>query len=197
LVLAPDEAGNWVEFSDQTTIEAACFWENAQWFCQVSNMPFLVSPLLEDVSLFGIGASADEILQGIYVAPVGMDSWASCLILHLRLRQGVAVENQVPAVITTEQHIKGWRKAHERTSAGPSGLHFGHFIAGSCHPLIADFEACMSHIPYATGYSPECWRCGINVELVKKPGNFRVSDMRMIILYEADFNQNNKLLGKK
>jgi hypothetical protein len=34
------------------------------------------------------------------------------------------------------------------------------------------------------------------VELLKKPGNYRVTEMRTIILYEADFNQNNKLLGR-
>ena len=34
------------------------------------------------------------------------------------------------------------------------------------------------------------------MELVKKPGNYKVADMRTIVLYEADFNQNNKLLGR-
>ena len=32
--------------------------------------------------------------------------------------------------------------------------------------------------------------------LEKKPGNFRVDKLRTILLYEADFNQNNKLLGR-
>jgi hypothetical protein len=54
----------------------------------------------------------------------------------------------------------------------------------------------MTNIPYATGYSPLRWRQGTDVELVKKPGNFRVTDMRTIVLFEADFNQNNKLLGR-
>ena len=30
----------------------------------------------------------------------------------------------------------------------------------------------------------------------KKPGVFRVDRLRTILLYEADFNQNNKLVGR-
>ena len=54
----------------------------------------------------------------------------------------------------------------------------------------------MTSFPYSTGYSPSRWRRGTNVELVKKPGNFKVTDLRTILLFEADFNQNNKQLGR-
>jgi hypothetical protein len=77
---------------------------------------------------------------------------------------------------------------------GPSGLHFGHFIAGTRDAWISQFEATMTKFPYATGYSPKRWRFGTDVMLEKKPGNFRVDKLRAILLYEADFN--NKFLGR-
>lgn len=47
----------------------------------------------------------------------------------------------------------------------------------------------------ATGLLPTRWQQGTDVMLQKKKGNFRVGKLRTIILLEADFNNNNKLLG--
>ena len=63
--------------------------------------------------------------------------------------------------------------------------------------MIADFEATMANIPFATGYSPGRWKKGTDVELLKKPGNFKVTDLRTIILYDAEFNRNNAILGRR
>ena len=54
----------------------------------------------------------------------------------------------------------------------------------------------MTNIPYATGLAPTRWKSGINVMIEKKKGDFRVNKLRTILLFEADFNQNNKLLGR-
>jgi hypothetical protein len=188
--------GTWIEHSSPQGIEQACFAENAQRFRQANNTPFMVPPLSEDIGLYGTGPNADAILQGTYVIPPGTDYWAAELIRHLRMDERVASNPAVSLSIPTALHQAGWKRSREKTSSGPSGIHFGHFIAGTSHPLLADFDACMANIPYATGYAPLRWRRGTDVELLKKPGNYRVTEMRTIILYEADFNQNNKLLGR-
>jgi len=54
----------------------------------------------------------------------------------------------------------------------------------------------MADIPMTTGYSPNCWWEGLNVMLEKIPGNFNVEKLRIILLFEADFNMNNKWLGR-
>ena len=36
----------------------------------------------------------------------------------------------------------------------------------------------------------------MSVKLQKVEGNYRADKLRTILLYEADFNQNNKFLGK-
>jgi len=53
----------------------------------------------------------------------------------------------------------------------------------------------MADIPLNTGYSLERWRKGLNIMLEKSPGNFNVEKLRIILLFEADFNANNKWLG--
>jgi hypothetical protein len=196
MVQSQSADGTWVEHSTPQVIEQACFAENAQRFRQANSTPFMVPPLSDDLGLYGIGPNADAILQGTYEIPTGTDYWAAELIRHLRMDERVAFSPSVSLTIPTQLHQMGWKRSRERTSSGPSGIHFGHFIAGSSHPLLADFDACMANIPYATGYAPLRWRRGTDVELLKTPGNYRVTEMRTIILYEADFNHNNKLLGR-
>jgi hypothetical protein len=54
----------------------------------------------------------------------------------------------------------------------------------------------MGHIPHVSGYSPVRWQKGIDVMLERKKGNFRVDKLHPILLYEANFNQSNKKLGR-
>jgi len=53
----------------------------------------------------------------------------------------------------------------------------------------------MVNLPMKTGYSPHRWWEGLNVMLEKMLGNFNVEKLRIILLFEADFNSNNKWLG--
>ena len=97
----------------------------------------------------------------------------------------------------SRRQIQGWTRARENTSSGPSGLHFGPFIANCSDRGLATLDAAMASIPATTGYTPERWTHGLNVLIPKKSNDSRVTKMRTILLYEADFNQNSKLLGKK
>jgi hypothetical protein len=54
----------------------------------------------------------------------------------------------------------------------------------------------MSNFPLRTGYSPRRWQQGIEVMLLKQLNNFHVNKLRAILLFEADFNHNNKRLGR-
>ena len=84
----------------------------------------------------------------------------------------------------------------ENTSAGISGLHFGHMKTCAMDKTLTDFEAALCHIPFTTSYSPDKWRTNVSVMIKKKERIERVDKLRTIALLEADFNFNNKLLGK-
>ena len=100
----------------------------------------------------------------------------------------------MPPYITTEEFIQGWQKAKEHASTGSDFLHIGHFKAGVQDPVIAEFKATMSHIPYATGYPPCRWHHVVDSEILKKEGVYKPETFHTIQLYEPDFNQNNKIV---
>ena len=198
-VLAPHPlTGVETEMSTKEDIERACLAENERQFRQASDTPFMQPPLLGLVGPLGMGPAADSILRGDFDAPPGIDPYALKLIQHLKRPDNVTkASTQVDISLLITNHINGWKRAKERTSSGRSGVHFGHFMAGAKHTGIVTFDATMAQIPYQTGYSPKIWQHGVNVMLVKKKGDYRVSKLRAILLYEADFNQNNKRLGRE
>ena len=98
--------------------------------------------------------------------------------------------------ITLESHIEGWKKANEKTSSSPSGLHFGLWKANCRDKDLATADATLREIPLRTGYVLERWKHGVDVELPKIEGNFNVEKLRTICLFEADHNMNNKYIGK-
>jgi len=95
-----------------------------------------------------------------------------------------------------EDYICGWKKAKEKTSSSPSGIHFGHYIVGIEEQVVAKLNQLMATIPMLTGISPTRWRMTLNVMLEKLAGNCWVEKLRIIMLFEADFNSNNKWLGR-
>lgn len=54
----------------------------------------------------------------------------------------------------------------------------------------------MANIPIIFSCSPHRCHYDINVTLEKKQGNFRVDKLRSTLLCEADFNLNNKYVGR-
>ena len=112
------------------------------------------------------------------------------------LRRPPNIINPPEAIITTEDYQQVWKNAKERTSAGISGIHFGHMKACAEDTTLAAFEATMCHIPYTTGYSPTGWKQSVSVMLLKKGKGNHVDDLRTIQLMEAEFNANNENIGR-
>ena len=89
---------------------------------------------------------------------------------------------------------QGWRKVKERTSSG--NLHFGHFKAAVESKQVGQVHYIMSMIPMTSGFSPDRWKKGTHVMILKAPAVFFLDNLRTIVLYEADFNHENRRLGK-
>jgi len=141
----------------------------------------------------GVGSTAfNQILMGTYNTSLIHDPYTKKLLQHLGRPPGIS--NLPPC--TETGYVQGWKKAIEATSSSPSGVHFGHYIAGLEDKVVAKINYLMANIPMLTGISPTQWRTALNVMLEKLVGNCLVEKFRIIMLFEADFNNNNKWLGK-
>ncbi len=80
----------------------------------------------------------------------------------------------------------------EDTSSSQSGLHFGHYIAGTDCDYISQFHALRVSLALKKGIVLEQWSKGFSVMLEKMFGVQLVSKLRAILLMEADFSAMNK-----
>jgi hypothetical protein len=185
--------GTWEELTDQSEIEAALLKELESRFNQASSTPFCSYLLLEATGRMGESEAAKSILNGKYTPLGPKDTWSQALIPFLC--QTIPTRN--PHFISVSEHIAGWKRVKERTAAGPSGITIPHFKAHSVSPILSEIDTIMANLPYFFGFSPERWQKGLDVMIPKKPGIRQINTLRAILLFEADFNQNNKRMGRE
>ena len=134
----------------------------------------------------------EEILNGTFIPDANMDPYAAQLILHLKMEDTVRNAPAITKVISTTSYQESWKKMKPNTASSPFGPEFVHYIAGSQDNQIAEFDATMANIPYASGYTPEAWSKFVDVLIPKKTASSAIEKLRIIVLFHALFNMNNK-----
>ena len=82
-------------------------------------------------------------------------------------------------------------------SSSPSSIHIGHYLAALREPSFVSFYSTYWTDILRFKVPPDRWFVGLQVSLLKEPGNFAVGRLRFIQLYEADFSSLDKWLAHK
>ena len=190
--------GAWITRTDRAGMEAGCLAENDRRFRQASDTDLLQPEMVQLLGPTGTSSYSQSLLSsGDSSAAAHLISPEAAVYLSHHRRPSVLVApHPFDLDFRTSTYSASWQKMSEFTASGPSGLHFGHFMANSFSPILGPVDAALSRIPAISGYLPNRWQQGLNVMLEKKPGVVKVSKLRTILLYEADFNHNNKLMGR-
>ena len=136
-----------------------------------------------------------DILKGKYKPPAGVYDKKENVLAHLKCYQGIRLKMQ-PGPITCEEYRVRWMKVNDRIPSIPSGLHVGHWKYDITIKTLNWVIISMANTPFLFGYSPQRWQNGIHVILENKKGDLRADKLRIILLFEADFNLNNKYVGR-
>ena len=186
------------ECTEKEEMEEALKHINYNKLRMCDNTPLLRPPLRQIFGDKNNPQNVSDILNGTFTLPDTCDKYVQLLIKGLKQPETLRPHNRPfhpRTKISTEDHIAGWKKMKERTSSGMSGLHFGMFKANATDPLLAELDASIRNIAYTTGHSYNRWKRGLDVQLLKRSQDFRAEKLRTILLLEADFNLNNKVLG--
>ena len=177
-------------------IEKALMKEGSARFLQSYGTDFTVPPLVDDFSDL-LSESIDEVLQGTYEPPDGTGEFVRKLLPHLKLPPDVPIEGNIGAVLDVDAHIAGWKKMKSKVNASPFGNTFADYIAGCEDVAIALVDSLLGFIPCFTGMIPDSWLHVIDVMIPKKKSSTHVSKMRMIVLFHALHNFQNKHFGRR
>jgi hypothetical protein len=96
--------------------------------------------------------------------------------------------------VTVEEYSKAIKRWDERTSTSPSGRHLGFYKALLSIPLITSDMCTMLNVVIRCGLVPKRWCKAVSVLLEKDPGRPSLNRLRIIHLFEADYNLFLKLL---
>ena len=74
--------------------------------------------------------------------------------------RSIVPANLVTGIISQERWQQRRKKVEEDTSMSPSGLYFGHYIAGADCDYISQFHALCIHLALKKSIALECWANG-------------------------------------
>jgi hypothetical protein len=198
----PKTCTQWRSVTQPQEIEYYLMLRNRMHFGQAQGTPFTCSPLQRDFDWLASTPEAEQLLRGQYRSDTDIPN---CMDL-LQACTALTSLDATPAEITLEEFqgkINSWR---ESTTTSPSGRHLGRYKALFAQGYLdsgtfqgaVPFEAkqyalaslIMSVLNYCIRktYVLERWKKIINVMIFKEPNNYKIHRLRVIHIYEADFN---------
>ena len=149
--------------------------------------------------------NAQKILDGTFDDDLeSLSIEAIAWLKELERKDFVKAGAVISTAFSTEDVVTGWAKMRESTASAP-GSHYGHYKTASVaarlpkdHPdhtlILAELFAKMTSLPLKHGFAPVRWQYCIDAILEKIPGKPLIEKLRVIMLYEADFNFVLKLI---
>ena len=179
--------------SEKRAMETAIINENKDKYHQTEETcPFMDDPLLTHFGEMGLGEYTELVLKGEYTPPDAESEQTKTFLKLCKVPSDELIIN--PMTRSLDYFSNSWKAMKERTASRT--VHFGHFRAAVESDEIMRCHYALAEIPFRSGYSPKRWQKANNVMILKKEGVNDLSRLRTLVLFEAEFNHNNKFLGR-
>ena len=190
-----DPNGDQVLHNTKDAVEEAALQHLDRKFRQAFNTPALKPEFVEEFGLYAEKEAAQQVLNGTYEYPNGMDPFLMDLLKHCE-RPGSAPS--ISATMTMKEFQATWKRGvKERTSSCPKSPHFGHFMAMAQDNFLSQVMAWLLSVPMLSGFSPVLYRRMTACLLQKKPGNIQVDKQRFILLLDGMFSNSCRFMARK
>ena len=83
---------------------------------------------------------------------------------------------------------QGYKLWKEKTTTSPSGRHLSHYKTLMTDDDFAEFFITQCTLPVQHGFAPDRWAKAVQLMYPKKPGMPTLDKIRIIQIYEADYN---------
>jgi hypothetical protein len=180
-------------------IEEVLVPHTVQRFRQHRETPFGAGARQTALGMDCASDDAQAILNGTYDRELeSLSAEARAWLLKLRTKDFVHAGAVIDTTISTDDWVCRWKKMRESTASAPGG-HYGHYKTAAVvatlpeehpdyWPILATTYAIMVSMLLKHVFAPKRWHKCIDAILEKIPGQPRIEKLRIIMLYEADFN---------
>ena len=198
-----DEAGQTVmtTISDPATIEKMIIERNKKHFSQAHETPFTSKAITDIFGNDGESQATDDLIQGHL--PHNIHNLPTTVQTILRKIAQRPPDEMINMEIDTDQLTAMFKKWKERTSTSPSGCHLGHWRAlwapdgierrhdtsmADIGPSIMTIHNNILNASVRSGVPLDRWKTVHSNMIAKNEGKARIDKLRVIHLYEADYN---------
>jgi hypothetical protein len=181
---------SWDTIIDKDKLETSILMYCHQHFQQAKQTPFGTGPLAEAIGTDGLSALSDRILQGTLFERPDYEIFPELrsFILQFTMPEIIKSRELIPSDISLKQYRKAINTWRESTSTSPSGRHLGMYKALLSSTQITADMCAMLNIVTRHGLVPGRWCKAISVLLEKDPGSPDINRLRVIHIFEADYN---------
>ena len=198
----PKEAEIWRSITDPREIEYYLLLRNRLHFGQAHGSPFTVEPLATDIPWEADSSPTEDILNGTYIPSHQVSTLCKEVLYACQQRSDDTI---IQATVSYESFRGKMRKWRESTVTSPSGRHLGRYKAlfnkgiytlqdeeyerfNTKQQEIAKLILRVMNYCIRTGHVLQRWLTVVNTMICKDPGVFKIHRLRVLHLYEADFN---------
>jgi hypothetical protein len=197
----PDKAITWRRIFDPEQVEASILARNIKHFGQADGTLFTRHDITKLFDYDGTSINATDLLQGQFdIETIPNVTNSARMLLHF-----LGQQNTLPSIdnsLTFLEFRKALVKWNEATSTSPSGRHLGHYktLLRSDHCQLYDqhysdpkdriLQVYYDILSQASisGISLQRWQNSTTAMIEKIPGCPKINKLRVIHLYEADYN---------
>jgi hypothetical protein len=177
----------WDTVISKEEIEQHLLTYNRKAFRAAAESPCGHGVIYDAITFSSLSHEADQLLQGTIPS-----EWHSDDPLILEFLASFSIKNTpiepIPTELTSENIIKGFKNWKEMTTTSPSGRHLGHYKALIQDPVLLNCLHDFLNIAITRGIAISRWSNATNILIEKDPGNPNINRLRIIHLFEADFN---------
>jgi hypothetical protein len=205
----PDHEGQYIQISEVGQMQEYLFTRNINHFSQAELTPFTTSPLLDLFDYNGTNEESRKILEG-NLENVQLEDLSDATKQILKMLGEKRNIPKIPADISFDEYIKAFDKWRERTTTSPSGHHLGHYKIllklsvmdeenenVNISKLLLKLYYQITIIATRLGHTLERWAVVSTCMIEKIVGNSRIDKLRVIHLFEADYNLILKIIWSR
>jgi hypothetical protein len=186
--LSPDDIV-WEKVIDRTAIEAQILKYNSAAFRAAAESPCGHGIIHDELTFTMLSPSAQHLLSG-HVPPEWHkeDVQLEAFFASFAVPDHVRAHDDISSVISSSDIVRGIKKWRESAATSPSGRHLGYYKALITDPVLLDGLTKFLHVAISNGISVKRWSKAVNVLIEKDPGIPNINWLRIIHLFEADYN---------
>ena len=185
---SPDEL-LWDTVVEREELEKQILLYNKDSFRAAAESPCGHGVIHDALTFTSLSSEAEELLQGTVPAHWhGQDNVLRQFLASFAIPDHVKSCPEIPTIVSENDVLKRFKTWKETTSTSPSGRHLGHYKALIGHPTLLSCFTKFMNIAISQGIAIPRWCNATNVMIEKDPGKPRIHRLRIIHLFEADYN---------